>query len=102
MITRTSVNAEVKATIVEKVGSRIQSREVEVTINKCTSPQKAEIVLSKMFKTATIQVDGISFFADKRVMSESDFEKYSTLKEHTALTPEEIEHINESRKRGNR
>lgn len=100
MITRTTICAEVKATIVEKTVSGIQSREVEVTVDKCASPQKAEIALSKMFKNAIIQVNEVNFFADKRIMSESDFERYSTLNEHKVLTPEEVAYINESRKRG--
>lgn len=100
MITRTTICAEVKATVVEKTESGIQSREVEVTVDKCASPQKAEIALSKIFKNAIIQVNEVNFFADKRTMSESDFEKYSTLKEHKVLTPKEVAHINESRKRG--
>ena len=47
MITRTSIIAEVKATVVEKTEEGIQSREVEVTVDKCTTPEKAEIALSK-------------------------------------------------------
>lgn len=102
MITRTSINAEVKATVVTKTEDGIKQNEVFVAINKCTSKEKAEIVLSKVYKNAIVDIAEITFYADKRVMSESDFEKYSTLKEHTALTPEEIEHISESRKRGNK
>jgi len=100
MITRTSICAEVKATVVEKTESGIQSRDVEVRVDKCASQQKAEIALSKMFKNAIVQMNEVNFFADKRIMSESDFERYSTLKEHKVLTPEEVAHINESRKRG--
>ena len=100
MITRTNICAEVKATVVEKTESGIQSRDVEVCVDKCASQQKAEIALSKMFKNALVQVNEVNFFADKRIMSESDFERYSTLKEHKVLTPEEVAHINESRKRG--
>lgn len=100
MITRTSINAEVEATVVQKDDNGIQQGSVCVTVEKCTSKRKAEIALSKIYKNAIIDITGITFYADKRVMSESDFEKYSTLKEHAALTPEEIEHINKSRKRG--
>lgn len=100
MITRTSVNAEVKATVVQKTEDGIHQNEVFVVVDKCTSKAKAEIALSKIYKNAIVDIAEITFYADKRVMSESDFEKYSTLKEHTALSPEEIEHINESRKRG--
>lgn len=100
MITRTSIIAEVKATVVEKTDDGIVSREVEVTVDKCTTQEKVEIALSKLFKGALVDINDITFFADKRVMSESDFEKYSTLKEHKVLTPDEIAHINESRKRG--
>lgn len=100
MITRTTICAEVKATVAEKTESGIQSRDVEVTVDKCASPQKAEIAISKIFKNAIVQVNEVNFFADKRIMSEADFEKYSTLKEHKVLTPEEVTHINESRKRG--
>ena len=100
MITRTSICAEVKATVVEKTESGIQSRDIEVHVDKCASQQKAEIALSKMFKNAIVQVNEVNFFADKRIMSESDFERFSTLKEHKVLTPEEVAHINESRKRG--
>ena len=100
MVTRTSIIAEVKATVVEKTEEGIKSREVEVTIDKCTTPEKAEIALSKLFKKAIVEINDIVFYADKRIMSESDFEKHSVLKEHKALTPEEVAHINESRKRG--
>ena len=102
MITRTSVNAEVIATVVQKTKDGIHQNEVFVVVNKCTSKAKAEIALSKIYKNAIVEITEITFYADKREMSESDFEMYSTLKEHTALTPEEIEHINESRKRGNK
>lgn len=100
MITRTSINAEVEATVVEKTEKGVQQGSVCVTVEKCTSKRKAEIALSKIYKNAIVDITDITFYADKRIMSESDFERYSTLKEHTALTPEEIEHINESRKRG--
>lgn len=100
MITRTSIIAEVKATVVEKTDEGIVSREVEVTVDKCTTLEKAEIELSKLFKKAIVDINDIAFYADKRVMSESDFEKHSVLKEHMALTPEEVAAINESRKRG--
>lgn len=100
MVTRTNITAEVKAEVVEKTDQGIQSREVEVSIGKCTSKEKAEIALGKMFKNAIIQVNECLFYADKRVMSDSDFAKHSTLKEHKALTPEEIEAIRSSRKGG--
>lgn len=100
MITRTNITAEVKAEVVEKTEQGIQSREVETTIEKCTSKEKAEIALCKMFKNAIVQVKECLFYADKRVMTESDFVEHSTLKEHKALTPEEVAVINDSRKRG--
>lgn len=100
MITRTNIVAEVKATVVEKTSEGITSREVTVTIEKCASIEKAEIALGKMYKKAIVDIVGIAFYADKRTMSDSDFELHSTLVEHKVLTPEEVEHINESRKRG--
>lgn len=100
MITRTSIIAEVKATVLEKTEEGIKSREVEVTVNKCTTPEKAEIALSKMFKKAIVYINDIVFYEDKRIMCESDFKKHSVLKEHKVLTPEEVAHINNSRKRG--
>lgn len=100
MITRTTIIAEVKATIVEKTSDGIVTRDVDVTVDKCTSREKAEIALSKMFKKAIVDITEIQFFVDKRTMSDGDFEKYSVLKEHKVLTPEELAHINESRKRG--
>lgn len=100
MITRTNITAEVKAEVVEKTDHGIQSREVEVSIAKCTSEEKVEIVLGKMFKNAIIQVKECLFYADKRVMSENDFVAHSTLKEHKALTPEEVEALRSARKRG--
>lgn len=102
MITRTTINAEVTATIVQKTEEGIRQNEVSVTVEKCTTKEKAEIALTKMYKNAIVDITGIVFYADKRIMSESDFEHYSTLKEHKALTTEEMEHINESRKRGNK
>lgn len=100
MITKTIITAKVKAEVVEKTDQGIQSREVEVNVVKCTSKEKAEIVLGKMFKNAIVNVSECVFYADKRVMSDSDFTKYSTLKEHLILTEEEVAEINASRKRG--
>lgn len=74
---------------------------MEVTIEKCTSKEKAEIALGKMFKNAIVEVKECLFYADKRVMSEAAFSKYSALQAHTVLTPSEVEAINNSRKRGN-
>lgn len=101
MITRTIITAKVKAEVVEKTDQGIQSREVEVNIEKCTSKEKAEIVLGKMFKNAIVNVLECVFYTDKRVMSDSDFAKHSTVKEHLILTEEEVAAINASRKRGN-
>ena len=100
MITRTSINAEVKALVVQKTAEGIAQNEVEVCVEKCTTKEKAEIAISKIYKNAIVNIKEITFFADKRIMTDAVFEQYSTLKEHTALTPEEIKHINESRKRG--
>lgn len=100
MVTRKNITAEVKAEVVEKTDHGIQSRDVEVSIEKCTSKEKAEVALGKMFKNAIIQVKECLFYADKRVMSDNDFVTHSTLKEHRVLTPEEVEAIRSSRKRG--
>lgn len=101
MITRTIITAKVKAEVVEKTDQGIQSREVEVNVEKCTSKEKAEIVLGKMFKNAIVNVLECVFYMDKRTMSDSDFVKHSTVKEHLILTEEEVAAINASRKRGN-
>lgn len=100
MITRTIITAKVKAEVVEKTDQGIQSREVEVNVEKCTSKEKAEIVLGKMFKNAIVSVVECVFYADKRVMSDSDFIEHSTVKEHLILTEEDVVKINVSRKRG--
>lgn len=101
MITRTIIAAKVKAEVVEKTDQGIQSREVEVNVEKCTSKEKAEIALGKMFKNAIVNVLECVFYMDKRVMSDSDFSKHSTVKEHRILTEEEVAKINAPRKRGN-
>lgn len=100
MIRRTIITAKVKAEVVEKTDQGIRSREVEVNIDKCTSKEKAEIVLGKMFKNAIVNVLECTFYADKRVMSDSDFAELSTVKEHLILTEEDVAKINVSRKRG--
>lgn len=100
MVTRTIITAKVRAEVVEKTDHGIQSREVEVNIERCTSKEKAEIALGKMFKNAVVDVLDCVFYADKRVMSDSDFAELSTVKEHLILTEEDIAKINVSRKRG--
>lgn len=100
MITRTSINAEVKALVVQKTDEGITQNEIQVCVEKCTTKEKAEIAISKIYKNAIVEIKEITFYTDKRTMTDSVFEQYSTLKEHTVLTPEEIKHINESRKRG--
>lgn len=84
----------------QKTDGGIVQNAVEVTVEKCTTKEKAEIAISKIYKNAIVDIKDITFFADKRIMSDAVFEQYSTLTEHTVLTPEEIEHVNESRKRG--
>lgn len=100
MITRTIITAKVKAEVVEKTDQGIQSREVEVNVEKCTSKEKAEIALGKMFKHAIVNVLECTFYADKRVMTDSDFAEHSTVKEHLILTEEDVAKINVTRKRG--
>lgn len=100
MITRTIITAKVKAEVVEKTDQGIQSREVEVNVEKCTSKEKAEIVLGKMFKNAIVNVVECVYYADKHVMSDSDFIEHSTVKEHLILTEKDVAKINVSRKRG--
>lgn len=100
MITRTIITAKVKAEVVEKTDQGIQSREVEVNVERCTSKEKVEIALGKMFKNAIVNVLECVFYADKRVMSDSDFIELSTVKEHLILTEEDVAKINGSRKRG--
>lgn len=100
MVTRTIITAKVKAEVVEKTDQGIQSREVEVNVEKCTSKEKAEILLGKMFKNAIVNVVECVFYADKRVMSDSDFIELSTVKEHVILTEEDVVKINVSRKKG--
>lgn len=100
MITRTIITAKVKAEVVEKTDQGIQSREVEVNVEKCTSKEKAEIVLGKLFKNAIVSVLECVFYVDKRVMTDSDFLEHSTVKAHQILTEEEVAEINASRKRG--
>lgn len=100
MITRTIITAKVKAEVVEKTDQGIQSREVEVNVEKCASKEKAEIALGKMFKKAIVNVLECVFYVDKRVMSDSDFAEYSTVKERLILTEEDVAKINVSRKRG--
>lgn len=100
MITRTIIIAKVKAEVVEKTDQGIKLREVEVNLEKCTSKEKAEIALGKMFKNAIVNVVECVFYADKRVMSDSDFAEHSTVKEHLILTEEDVAKINVSRKRG--
>lgn len=100
MITRTIITAKVKAEVVEKTDQGIQTREVEVNVERCTSKEKAEIALCKMFKNAIVNVLECVFYADKRVMTDSEFAEHSTVKEHLILTEEDVAKINASRKRG--
>ena len=100
MITRTIITAEVKATIVEKKSDGIVSRDDTITLERCTTKEKVEKEIAKRFKNAIVDVKDIMYYADKYIMSEEDYIAHSTLKSHTALTPEEIKAINESRKRG--
>lgn len=56
--------------------------------------------MGKLFKNAIVNVSECVFYADKRVMTDSDFLEHSTVKEHLILTEEEVAEINASRKRG--
>jgi hypothetical protein len=85
MFTRTIVDAVVEYVIIAKVEGAIVTERKTQQIEKCSSKEKAELVLSKQNKGALIDLKSISYVRTTYGQEEADF--FNTAK---VLRTEEI------------
>ena len=99
MITRTTIFAQVKGTLMYKEGGKVKSDTFEVSIPKCDTREKADKELEKMFKGDLVSADDVTFRYETRQMSDDDFERLSTIKEEGTLDEATLLAKSEHRKR---
>jgi len=73
MFTRTIVDAVVEYVIIAKVEGEIVTERKTQQIEKCSSKEKAELVLSKQNKGAIIDLKSISYVRTTYGQEEADF-----------------------------
>lgn len=73
MFTRTIVDAVVEYVIIAKVEGEIVTERKTQQIEKCSSKEKAELVLSKENKGALIDLKSISYVRTTYGQEEADF-----------------------------
>lgn len=73
MFTRTIVDAVVEYVIIAKVEGEIVTERKTQQIEKCSSKEKAELVLSKQNKGALIDLKSISYVRTTYGQEEADF-----------------------------
>lgn len=73
MFTRTIVDAVVEYDIIAKVEGAIVTERKTQQIEKCSSKEKAELVLSKQNKGALIDLKSISYVRTTYGQEEADF-----------------------------
>lgn len=77
MVTRTTMYAHVTAEIIYKDGGNIIKDAIEVTIPKCDSKEKAEMILEKEHKGKIVSILTCKIREEKRGMSDDDFFRHS-------------------------
>lgn len=88
MFTRTIVDAVVEYVIIAKVEGEIVTERKTQQIEKCSSKEKAELVLSKQNKGALIDLKSISYVRTTYGQEEADF--FATAK---VLRTEEVNEV---------
>lgn len=98
-VTRTSTKAHVSYERVFKEGGKVQTDHGDITLDKCDTREKAEIMLQKEFKGSLISVLDIKFVQETRGMSEQTFMEHSEVIKTEEVSEEELTVKAESRKR---
>lgn len=76
-VTRTIKKAYVSYERVFKEDGKAETDYGDITLFKCDTREKAEIMLQKEFKGSVVSILAIKFVQEKRVMNEQTFLEYS-------------------------
>lgn len=99
-VTRTSTKAHVAYERVYKdEKGKVQTDHGDVTLDKCDTRDKAEIMLQKEFKGSLVSVLNITFVQETRGMTEQAFLEHSEIIKTEEVSEEELLAKAESRKR---
>lgn len=98
-VTRTSVKATVSFERAYKVDGKVETDYGDITLDKCDTREKAEILLMKEFKGSLVNVLDVKFFAETRCMSEEEFMEHSKIVKTEELSEEDLLAKAMSRKR---
>lgn len=98
-VTRTSTKAYVSYERVFKEDGKVQTDYGDITLDKCDTRVKAEIMLQKEFKGSLVSVLDIKFVQETRGMSEQAFLEHSEVIKTEEVSEEELAAKAESRKR---
>ena len=99
-VTRTSTKAHVSYERVYKDElGKVQTDYNDITLDKCDTREKAEIMLQKEFKGSLVSVLDIKFVQETRGMTEQTFLEHSEVIKTEEVSEEELAAKAESRKR---
>lgn len=98
-VTRTSIKAYVSYERVFKEDGKVQTDNGDITLEKCDTREKAEIMLQKEFKGSLVSVLDIKFIQETRGMSEQAFLEHSEVIKAEEVSEEKLTVKAESRKR---
>ena len=76
-VTRTIKKAYVSYERVFKEGEKVETDYGDITLFKCDTREKAEIMLQKEFKDSVVSILAIKFVHEKRGMNEQTFLEHS-------------------------
>ena len=98
-VTRTSTKALVSYERVFKDAGTVRTDYGDITLDKCDTREKAEIMLQKEFKGSLVSVLEIKFVQETRGMNEQTFLEHSEVIKSEEVPEEELKAKAESRKR---
>lgn len=98
-VTRTITKAYVCYERVFKEDGKVQTDYGDITLDKCDTREKAEIILEKEFKGSLVSILEIKFVQETRGMNEQTFLEHSEVIKSEDVSEEEMVAKAESRKR---
>lgn len=99
MITRTSITAHVTANRVFKEAGEIKQEQFDISLPKCDTREKADVMLSKEFKGDIVEILTIEFEAETRRMSDDAFYEHSEVVKKVTVSEEELKEAADKRKK---
>lgn len=98
-VTRTITKAYVSYERVFNEGGKLQTDYGDITLVKCDTREKVEIMLQKEFKDSLVSILEIKFVQETRCMNEQTFLEHSEVIKSEDVSEKEMAAKAESRKR---